>query len=285
MVLLSQIRVSSGIIARRADGCPVRRSGKNAEPASLGQSGGRQFRKSSRPDARMSNYLRIGSRRIFPHGAAQQGNSSSTRRFYARGGPIPPWSGPPRIAIPLLLIAPAIWNGYPLLQCDTGGYLARWYEGYLVPSRSTVFGLYLHFGAGIVLLDQSRDSGAGDAVDPAADAKSVRHADAVSHRGHQPRTDPDHRAALARQHAADRHLCRAGDPVAVPARRAWRPDLVDREMAAVRVHIVRRRHPQRNARRAAWPVLRRLDGAAISALHEFPRPGWCRAASPSLPAR
>ena len=52
------------------------------------------------------------------------------------------------IAIPVLLIAPAIWNGYPLLQWDTGGYLARWYEGYLVPSRSTVFGLYLHFGEG-----------------------------------------------------------------------------------------------------------------------------------------
>ena len=52
------------------------------------------------------------------------------------------------VAIPLILIAPAIWNGYPLLQYDTGGYLARWYEGYLVPSRSTVFGLYLHFGQG-----------------------------------------------------------------------------------------------------------------------------------------
>ena len=52
------------------------------------------------------------------------------------------------IAMPLMLIAPAIWNGYPLLQYDTGGYLARWYEGYLVPSRSTVFGLYLHFGQG-----------------------------------------------------------------------------------------------------------------------------------------
>ena len=52
------------------------------------------------------------------------------------------------ITIPLILIAPAIWNGYPLLQYDTGGYLARWYEGYLVPSRSTVFGLYLHFGRG-----------------------------------------------------------------------------------------------------------------------------------------
>jgi hypothetical protein len=48
--------------------------------------------------------------------------------------------------VALLLIAPAIWNGYPLLQYDTGGYLARWSEGYLVPSRSTVYGLYLHLG-------------------------------------------------------------------------------------------------------------------------------------------
>ncbi|MDE5462105.1 hypothetical protein GWG67_15705 [Bradyrhizobium sp. CSS354] len=50
------------------------------------------------------------------------------------------------VALPLLMIAPAFWNGYPLLQWDTGGYLARWYEGYLVPSRSTVFGIYLHYG-------------------------------------------------------------------------------------------------------------------------------------------
>ncbi|WP_249158370.1 hypothetical protein [Bradyrhizobium jicamae] len=50
------------------------------------------------------------------------------------------------VSIPLMLLGPALWNGYPLLQWDTGGYLARWYEGYLVPSRSTVFGLYLHFG-------------------------------------------------------------------------------------------------------------------------------------------
>jgi hypothetical protein len=49
-------------------------------------------------------------------------------------------------AIPLMLLAPAIWNSYPLLQSDTGGYLARWYEGYLVPSRSTTFGLYLYYG-------------------------------------------------------------------------------------------------------------------------------------------
>src|SRR6201992_4219286 len=50
------------------------------------------------------------------------------------------------ILIPLFLIAPALWNGYPLLQWDTGGYLARCDGGYLVPSRSTVFGLYLHLG-------------------------------------------------------------------------------------------------------------------------------------------
>jgi hypothetical protein len=56
------------------------------------------------------------------------------------------WVWTAAIAIPLMLLAPALWNGYPLLQWDTGGYLARWYEGYLVPSRSTVFGLYLHYG-------------------------------------------------------------------------------------------------------------------------------------------
>jgi hypothetical protein len=48
-----------------------------------------------------------------------------------------------------LLLAPALWNSYPLLQYDTGGYLARWYEGYLVPSRSTMFGLFLHLGEGL----------------------------------------------------------------------------------------------------------------------------------------
>lgn len=42
-----------------------------------------------------------------------------------------------------LLMAPALWNGFPLLQWDTGGYLARWYEGILVPSRAVVYGLML----------------------------------------------------------------------------------------------------------------------------------------------
>ena len=47
------------------------------------------------------------------------------------------------LAATLVLLAPAIWNRFPLLQYDTGGYLARWFEGYLVPSRSTVYGLFL----------------------------------------------------------------------------------------------------------------------------------------------
>lgn len=47
----------------------------------------------------------------------------------------------------LFLVAPAIWNGFPLLQYDTGGYLARWYEGTLVISRAVVYGLILNAGA------------------------------------------------------------------------------------------------------------------------------------------
>jgi len=45
------------------------------------------------------------------------------------------------------LSAPAVWNRFPLLQYDTGGYLARWYEPYLVPSRAVVYGLILNAGA------------------------------------------------------------------------------------------------------------------------------------------
>src|SRR6476646_3351420 len=51
------------------------------------------------------------------------------------------------MASTLILLAPAIWNRFPLLQYDTGGYLVRWFEGYLVPSRSTVFGLFLNLFA------------------------------------------------------------------------------------------------------------------------------------------
>ncbi|SFO69995.1 hypothetical protein SAMN05216330_104239 [Bradyrhizobium sp. Ghvi] len=73
--------------------------------------------------------------------------SITTDQLRARAAPTF-WLRLAAVALPLLMIAPAFWNGYPLLQWDTGGYLARWYEGYLVPSRSTVFGIYLHYGEG-----------------------------------------------------------------------------------------------------------------------------------------
>jgi len=44
----------------------------------------------------------------------------------------------------LMLLAPALWNGFPLLEYDTGGYIARWFEGTLEVSRSTVYGLFLN---------------------------------------------------------------------------------------------------------------------------------------------
>jgi hypothetical protein len=47
------------------------------------------------------------------------------------------------LAATLILLMPALWNGFPLLQYDTGGYLARWFEGYLVPSRSVLYGYLL----------------------------------------------------------------------------------------------------------------------------------------------
>src|SRR3954466_9092362 len=47
------------------------------------------------------------------------------------------------LAAMLILLTPALWNGFPLLEYDTGGYLARWFEGTLEVSRSTVYGLFL----------------------------------------------------------------------------------------------------------------------------------------------
>jgi hypothetical protein len=47
------------------------------------------------------------------------------------------------VAMVFLLIAPALWNGFPLLEYDTGGYLARWYEGTLLINRPLIYGLVL----------------------------------------------------------------------------------------------------------------------------------------------
>ncbi|HZL32330.1 MAG TPA: hypothetical protein VFC54_14890 [Pseudolabrys sp.] len=50
------------------------------------------------------------------------------------------------VACAFILIAPAIWNGFPLLQYDTGGYLAPWFEHRLEINRSVPYGLLLVAG-------------------------------------------------------------------------------------------------------------------------------------------
>ncbi len=46
-----------------------------------------------------------------------------------------------------LLLIPALWNGFPFLFFDTGGYLARPFDGTLAAGRSGVYGLWLSAGA------------------------------------------------------------------------------------------------------------------------------------------
>ena len=53
------------------------------------------------------------------------GSSINTQVLRARAAS-PAWVWISAVTIPLMLLAPALWNGYPLLQWDTGGYLARW---------------------------------------------------------------------------------------------------------------------------------------------------------------
>lgn len=59
----------------------------------------------------------------------------------------------------LCLIAPALWNRFPLMEWDTGGYLSRWYDHTLVINRAVPYGLLLNLGSGLafwpVLIVQS----------------------------------------------------------------------------------------------------------------------------------
>jgi hypothetical protein len=46
-------------------------------------------------------------------------------------------------AATLLLLVPAIWNGFPLLFYDTGAYLGRYFFDSLSPGRSAGYGFFL----------------------------------------------------------------------------------------------------------------------------------------------
>ena len=47
------------------------------------------------------------------------------------------------LAAALILLAPAIWNGFPFLFYDTGAYLERPFDGTLSAGRSMVYGVWL----------------------------------------------------------------------------------------------------------------------------------------------
>jgi hypothetical protein len=46
----------------------------------------------------------------------------------------------------LALTIPALWNGFPIIFPDTGGYLTRPIEGTLELGRSALYGLFLYAG-------------------------------------------------------------------------------------------------------------------------------------------
>ena len=56
---------------------------------------------------------------------------------------LPAWSAALLVSLGLLL-APALWNGFPIIFHDTGGYIARVLEGNLGPGRSYFYGAFLY---------------------------------------------------------------------------------------------------------------------------------------------
>ncbi len=58
-----------------------------------------------------------------------------------------PAAWPLAVAVMVLaLLGPALWNGFPLIFADTGGYLARPFEGTLTMGRSALYGAFLAAG-------------------------------------------------------------------------------------------------------------------------------------------
>ncbi len=64
----------------------------------------------------------------------------------------------------LILLAPALWNGFPLIYPDTGGYLERPLLGTLEMGRSALYGAFLLAGAPLSFLAEHRHPGAHHGV-------------------------------------------------------------------------------------------------------------------------
>jgi hypothetical protein len=74
------------------------------------------------------------------------------RRYLAGAGRAPHWavSYAAMAAMAAAMLLPAIWNGFPFVFADTGGYLMRPFMGTLELGRSALYGAFL--AAGIPLL-------------------------------------------------------------------------------------------------------------------------------------
>lgn len=65
-------------------------------------------------------------------------NSLSARRFLGTGAAL--------ALMIAVLLWPALWNGFPIVFPDTGGYLARPFDGTLAMGRSALYGAFLAIG-------------------------------------------------------------------------------------------------------------------------------------------
>ena len=79
---------------------------------------------------------------ILQDSAAARGQTRAASPAQPATRPLIVWAAA-SAAMLLILTAPAIWNGFPLLEYDTGGYLARWYEGTLLINRPLIYGYLL----------------------------------------------------------------------------------------------------------------------------------------------
>ncbi|MFN8394272.1 MAG: hypothetical protein U0176_06295 [Bacteroidia bacterium] len=58
------------------------------------------------------------------------------------------WIGAAAVALgAILLLLPAMWNGFPLMYSDTGAYLATAFEGKVPMARPTGYGLFIRYTA------------------------------------------------------------------------------------------------------------------------------------------
>ena len=176
------------------------------------------------------------------------------------------------LAATLMLLAPALWNGFPLLQYDTGGYLARWYEGTsrkaARPSTASISSRSARpdfwpacacrrahgVGAWLTLRAHGLATGRWCCSSPSPRCRSP------------PR-------CLAREHAAHRHLRRARRARALSRGAARRHARALGALGADRPDRVLGRDPHRDAGGAAGAARRRAIVAALVRRGLVPRRG------------